>query len=473
MKKAKGDRKKAPLSKQKPLKGTKEQSLAGHGKGETAYIVQPVNQAKPPARNIDDIMEEACGLARAISLRVVGSRLAKLQRINPALYIGKGTVEEIAQEIETLEPSVVIVNQALSPVQQRNLENALKAKVIDRTGLILEIFGERAQTKEGRLQVELAALEYQRSRLVRSWTHLERQRGGAGFMGGPGERQIELDRRQISEKITRLKIELLDVRRTRDLGRKSRERVPYPVVALVGYTNAGKSTLFNALTGAGVFAEDLPFATLDPTMRRLKLPNRQEVILSDTVGFISELPTHLVAAFRATLEQVIYADVILHVIDVSRADYRQQRDDVIQILGDLNVEYETDKRIIEIYNKADLLDAETQADLKRYCNFSDGRAVILSALKGEGTENLLKLIAEQTARERTLFIYNLRPEDGKALAWLYANGEVTEKRLSANKLKVEVYMNEANREKFFARFAYKSYEAQRKAGKPKRTKKAS
>ncbi|MCL4677079.1 MAG: GTPase HflX [Alphaproteobacteria bacterium] len=403
---------------------------------------------------MEDILEEGYGLARAISLRVVGSRITKFQRINPALFIGKGTAEEIALELEELEPSVVIVNHALSPVQQRNLENALKAKVIDRTGLILEIFGERAQTKEGRLQVELAALEYQRSRLVRSWTHLERQRGGAGFMGGPGERQIELDRRQISEKIMRLKIELLDVRRTRDLGRKSRERVPYPVVSLVGYTNAGKSTLFNTLTGAGVFAEDMPFATLDPTMRRLKLPNKQEVILSDTVGFIADLPTHLVAAFRATLEQVVYADVILHVIDVSRSDYRQQRDDVISILGDLDVEYETDKRIIEIYNKTDLLDPESLADLKRHCNFGGGKAVMLSALKRHGTDSLLKMIAEQTARERAMFTYNLKPEDGKALAWLYAHGEVSDKKMSGKSLKVEVYMGAVDRDKFAARFSY-------------------
>lgn len=442
------------MSKQKPLKSIKTQGHSADGKGESAYIIQPISQAKPPSRSMEDILEEGYGLARAISLRVVGSRVAKFQRINPALFIGKGTAEEIALEIEELEPSVVIVNHALSPVQQRNLENALKAKVIDRTGLILEIFGERAQTKEGRLQVELAALEYQRSRLVRSWTHLERQRGGAGFMGGPGERQIELDRRQISEKIMRLKIELLDVRRTRELGRKSRERVPYPVVSLVGYTNAGKSTLFNTLTGAGVFAEDLPFATLDPTMRRLKLPNRQEIILSDTVGFISDLPTHLVAAFRATLEQVVYADVILHVIDVSRADYRQQRDDVISILGDLDVEYETDKRIIEIYNKTDLLDPEAFADLKRHCNFGGGKAVMLSALKGQGTDNLLKMIAEETARERAMFTYNLKPEDGKALAWLYAHGEVSDKKMSGKALKVEVYLNTVDRDKFAARFSY-------------------
>lgn len=446
----------APLSKHEQLKGNSTSSRAGSGTGEVAYIIQPINLSKPGSRRIEDVLEEAKGLARAISLKVCGTRVAKVSRVNPALFIGKGTAQEIAEEIEALEtPPIVIVNGTLSPVQQRNLENILKAKVIDRTGLILEIFGERAHTKEGRLQVELAALEYQRSRLVRSWTHLERQRGGAGFMGGPGERQIELDRRQISERITRLKIELLDVRRTRDLARKSRERIPYPIVALVGYTNAGKSTLFNALTGAGVFAEDLPFATLDPTMRSLKLPNRQEVIFSDTVGFIADLPTHLVAAFRATLEQVVYADVILHLIDVSRADYRQQREDVISILGDLGVSYDTDKRIIEVYNKIDLLDPDALADLRRHCTFSDGKSVMLSALKGEGAETLLKHIAEQTASERSLYTFILKPEDGKALAWLYEHGEVLEKELCKKGMAVEVRLADADYSRFCSKFNYK------------------
>ena len=329
---------------------------------DTAYIVQAVDKRNTPSRTLDDIIEEIEGLARAISLDVVKTRITPYSSISAKIFFGKGTCEDIGREIEELEPSIVIVNATLSPIQQRNLEEEWNAKVIDRTALILEIFGERAQTKEGRLQVELAAQEYQKSRLVRSWTHLERQRGGSGFMGGPGERQIEIDRRLISKRITRLKSELQAVLKTRDLGRQSRDRVPFPIVSLVGYTNAGKSTLFNNITNAGVFAEDLPFATLDPTMRKITLPQNQEAILADTVGFIADLPTHLVAAFRATLEQITTAHVILHVIDVSRHDYMAQKQDVIKILQDLKVDYEQDDRIIEVYNKTDLLDAETQKD---------------------------------------------------------------------------------------------------------------
>ncbi|MBK9585013.1 MAG: GTPase HflX [Alphaproteobacteria bacterium] len=418
-------------------------------------MVQPFTTAKPPTRATEDIIEEAEGLARAIWLKVLKTRIAKVQKINPASYIGKGTVEDIAHDIEELQPSVVIVNQALSPVQQRNLETSWKAKVIDRTGLILEIFGERARTKEGRLQVELAALEYQRSRLVRSWTHLERQRGGAGFMGGPGETQIELDRRLISDRITKLKKELENVRRTRDLGRKSRERVPYPIVSLVGYTNAGKSTLFNTLTNAGVFAKDLLFATLDPTMRRLKLPTKQEVILADTVGFISDLPTHLVESFRATLEQITSADVILHVIDVSRPDYRQQREDVVAILKDLEVDYETDTRIIEVYNKIDKLSGDRLSDFKRLTSFGKTRSVPLSALKGEGKESLLNEISKLTGAGRGEIIFKLRPEDGRALAWLYAHGEVLQKKVTEKEIRIKVRLHDSDREKFSAQFNYK------------------
>lgn len=437
------------------LKSKKGKADSGDQTAESAYIVQPLSKAKPPTRATEDIIEEAEGLARAIWLKVLKTRIAKVQKINPASYIGKGTVEDIAQDIEELQPSVVIVNQALSPVQQRNLETAWKAKVIDRTGLILEIFGERARTKEGRLQVELAALEYQRSRLVRSWTHLERQRGGAGFMGGPGETQIELDRRLISDRITKLKKELENVRRTRDLGRKSRERVPYPIVSLVGYTNAGKSTLFNALTDAGVLEKDLLFATLDPTMRRLKLPTKQEVILADTVGFISDLPTHLVESFRATLEQITSADVILHVIDVSRPDYRQQREDVVAILKDLEVDYETDTRIIEIYNKIDKLSGDRLSDFKRLTSFGKTRSVPLSALKGEGTQRLLNEIARLTGAGREEIVFKLRPEDGKALAWLYAHGEVLQKKITEKEIRINVRLHDSDKEKFFSQFNYK------------------
>jgi GTP-binding protein HflX len=319
-----------------------------------AIVVHPdlsrTNNTAAQRRDADSMIEEICGLARAIALDVIGVKSFKLSQIQAGSFLTKGHRESIASLVEREDAEIVIVNHTLSPVQQRNLETAFGAKVIDRTGLILEIFGARAQTKEGRLQVELAAQEYQRSRLVRSWTHLERQRGGAGFMGGPGERQIEIDRRLISGRITKLKKELDVVRRTRELGRKARARVPFPVVALVGYTNAGKSTLFNRLTDSKVFAEDLLFATLDPTLRRLELPNGQTVILSDTVGFISDLPTHLIAAFRATLEETLHADVILHVCDVASPDYDAQRKDVIEIMESLDIEYEDNPAIIEVYN---------------------------------------------------------------------------------------------------------------------------
>lgn len=336
-------------------------------KPDKALIVHPVLPLKVERdttrlhRALEDLIEEAEGLVHAIHLDVSSTRVAKVTRMSPAQLIGKGAAEEIGKHIEEEQPVVVVVNYRLSPVQQRNLEKLWNVKVIDRTGLILEIFGERAQTKEGRIQVDLALLEYQKSRLVRSWTHLERQRGGGGFMGGPGETQIELDRRIITDRIAQLKRDLEQVRRTRDLGRKSREKVPFPVVALVGYTNAGKSTLFNRMTGASVFAEDLVFATLDPTMRRLELPNGKMVILSDTVGFIADLPTTLVEAFRATLEQVQYADIILHVRDVSSPDHPWQRQDVINVLSELGIDYEHDPRIYEVLNKIDAVESEIWA----------------------------------------------------------------------------------------------------------------
>jgi GTP-binding protein HflX len=330
----------------------------------------------------------------------------------------------------------------------------LQIKVIDRTGLILEIFAARAQTKEGTLQVEMAMLEYQRSRLVRLWTHLERQRGGGGFMGGPGETQKELDRRIIRDKMIRLKKELEDVRRTRALGRKARERVPFPVAALVGYTNAGKSTLFNRITKAEVFVKDLLFATLDPTMRRIKLKNGQSVIMSDTVGFISDLPTHLVEAFRATLEQINHADVILHVIDVSQPDSRSQRTDVIQILSDLGIDYETEERIVEVWNKIDNLPDEALEDIRRDAKFR--HAMPVSALTGEGIETLLEKIAAMTGKERVNITFVIDITDGKALAWLHQHAQVLERKDRKATIKVSVTIEPRDIEKFTERFGYKA-----------------
>ncbi len=392
----------------------------------------------------------------AIDLDVVKTEVVSYSKIQSGSFFGKGVRENIANDLATIEPAIVIVNNTLSPTQQRNLEKEWNTKIIDRTGLILEIFGARAQTKEGRLQVELAALDYQKSRLVRSWTHLERQRGGAGFMGGPGERQIEIDRRLIAERITRLKKDLENVRRTRDLGRQSRARVPLPVVSLVGYTNAGKSTLFNKMTKAGVFAEDLPFATLDPTMRKIMLPGNQSAILADTVGFIADLPTHLVAAFRATLEQIIHADVIVHVIDVSRKDYMAQKNDVITILQDLGVEYEKDERIIEVYNKIDKLNQDDREEFERLCKISNIPSIMVSAFKGQGIDNLLSNAAEIMSRNNKQVSYSIRIEDGKALSWLYENGDVAEREDSNDTVRVSVNLDEAHIQKFESSFDYTS-----------------
>ncbi len=405
---------------------------------DSAYIVQPYDKSSPDRRNLDEMIEEAEGLVRAINLDIAGTRVVPLKNAQAASYFGKGSREDIAREIEECSPNLVIANCQLSPVQQRNLENEWKTKVIDRTGLILEIFGARAQTKEGRLQVELAALDYQKSRLVRSWTHLERQRGGSGFMGGPGERQIELDRRIISQRMSKLKKELEQVRKTRDLGRKSRQRVPFPVVSFVGYTNAGKSTLFNHITDAGVFAEDLPFATLDPTMRKIDLPNNQEAILADTVGFITDLPTHLVASFRATLEQITYGDVIVHIIDASQQDFKMQRNDVIQILRDLGVEYERDRRIIEVYNKIDALDEESLVDLKRFKMRSNNPPkILISALKGQGVCELMNAISEVTSYNHHEETFEIPSSNGRAIAWLYEHGEVTDQNESNDGMKLQ------------------------------------
>jgi GTPase len=403
--------------------GKREQAVAAHTR--TLVVCPTVTSrsaaAEKAARTVEARREEAVGLARAIDLDVVDSALVNLSEIRPATYLGKGKVAELAERVKNEEMDLVVMDAALSPVQQRNLEKEFKAKVIDRTGLILEIFGRRARTAEGALQVELAHLDYQKSRLVRSWTHLERQRGGFGFLGGPGETQIETDRRLIQERMIRIERDLEAVKKTRALHRSSRKDVPYPIVALVGYTNAGKSTLFNRLTSAEVVAADMLFATLDPTMRLLKLPHGGSAILSDTVGFISDLPTMLISAFRATLEEVRAADVILHVRDIAHADTDAQAQDVQAILTEVGVTAAADK-LIEVWNKLDQLDAEHRAGLALGQGLEGPIAV--SALTGEGIGTLLETIEARLARGRSLIDLSLDGADGQGLHWLYEHTEV-------------------------------------------------
>ena len=387
-------------------------------KGETATTAPRSNEAK---------LEEAIGLARAIDLEIAGGVIVSVSQPRPATLMGTGKVEEIGELAKAENAGLIIVDHPLTPVQQRNLEREWKAKVIDRTGLILEIFGRRASTKEGTLQVELAHLNYQKGRLVRSWTHLERQRGGAGFMGGPGETQIEADRRILQDKIVKLERELEQVRRTRQLHRAKRKKVPHPIVALVGYTNAGKSTLFNRITGAGVLAEDMLFATLDPTLRRMKLPQGRTVILSDTVGFISDLPTHLVAAFRATLEEVLEADLILHVRDMSDPDNAAQAGDVMRILTDLGIEgQEAEDRILEVWNKIDRLEPEAhEAIADKAAAMTNVRAI--SAVTGEGVDALLEEVSRRISGVMTMTTIDISPANLSLLPWLYANAIVDER----------------------------------------------
>jgi GTP-binding protein HflX len=392
---------------------------------QVAVVLHPDREGRSSARDAEARLEEGGGLAEALDLEVRERLVVHLRQLTPATLFGKGKVEEIGKLVEEIEADVVIVDDALSPVQQRNLEKAWQAKVIDRTGLILEIFARRARTREGRLQVELARLTYERSRLVRTWTHLERQRGGFGVMGGPGETQIETDRRLIAEKIRKLKGELVEVRRTRTLQRSARKRVPYPTVALVGYTNAGKSTLFNRLTQSEVVAQDMLFATLDPTIRTLKLPDGRPAILSDTVGFISDLPHELVEAFRATLEEVREADVVLHVRDIASDESDAQAADVREVLTRLGVDIE-DRAILEVWNKADLVGPEDRARLIGDAKRAYPPAVLVSAATGEGCPELLSVIAGLVDEAPPVDVYAPAGE-GAAIAWLYRNGRVVER----------------------------------------------
>ncbi|PTS89391.1 MULTISPECIES: GTPase HflX [unclassified Caulobacter] len=390
-----------------------------------AFVIHPVRPLRGPAaalaRDPKSRLEEAVGLAIALDLDVVETMIAPLRVVTPATLFGKGKIQEFAAICEVEKIDVAVFDDQLTPVQQRNLEKGLNVKVVDRTGLILEIFARRARTREGKLQVELARLDYERSRLVRTWTHLERQRGGTGNTGGPGETQIELDRRLIADHILKLKRELDEVRRTRTLHRKARKKVPYPTVALVGYTNAGKSTLFNLLTDADVLSKDMLFATLDPTLRTVKLPDGRPAILSDTVGFISDLPHELVEAFRATLEEVQEADVVLHVRDIANPDSQAQARDVETVLAELGVTFDEGKTVVEVWNKFDLVPDEDREEVAGSARRVEASPV--SAVTGEGCEALLKRIAALIDDAPPVAV-RLGPGDGEALAWIYRNGRV-------------------------------------------------
>lgn len=399
----------------------------------TAFVLLPVfKRAGHAARDPQASIAEVRGLAEAIGLDVIAEAIIPLAVPRPSTLIGSGKVEEIAEDARTLKPTLIVVDGPVSPVQQRNLEKAWNTKVLDRTGLILEIFGERARTREGQLQVELAHLTYHRSRLVRQWTHLERQRGGFGFLGGPGESQIELDRRLIGDRIAKLKRELEEVKRTRALHRAARRRVPFPVVALVGYTNAGKSTLFNALTRAHAVAEDKLFATLDPAMRAIVLPSKTKVIFSDTVGFISNLPTQLVAAFRATLEEVMEADWLIHVRDASHPDSDAQKHDVLNVLDEMGLSSAASERMTEVWNKMDLVPEDAWRPGAAQQPRGTSGPIAISALTGQGLEALIATIDRALSMGRHELDLTLAADAGADLAWLYRNTAILRRQARPN-----------------------------------------
>ena len=418
-------------------------------RGERAIIAVPELPREAARRSAQARLEEAQGLAEAIGINVVAAQPLRVRSVRPATLLGKGQVEEIAALAKDRQAGLLIVDAPLTPIQQKNLEQETRAKVIDRTGLILEIFGERAATAEGRLQVELAHLDYQAGRLVRSWTHLERQRGGFGFLGGPGETQIEADRRMIRDRMARIRRELDQVKRTRTLHRGRRQRAPWPVVALVGYTNAGKSTLFNKLTGESVFAENLLFATLDPTMRDIRLPGFDKVILSDTVGFVSDLPTELIAAFRATLEEVREADLLVHVRNMAHPDREAQREDVDDVLGSLGLADDGAPPRIEAWNKIDLVADEERSRLHEEA-LRRGDVVPISAMTGEGLDALREAMSRSLRHEEQVHDVQLPVSAGDRIAWLHARGEVLDQKVAENRLLLSVRLSPANWARFQA-----------------------